>query len=54
MKALTYDEWKAAGYQVMKGEKSTGRNKKGQATFTREQVQEAEDLNDFICDPYTE
>lgn len=51
MKACTYDEWRELGYFVMKGEKATGRNAKGVATFTRDQV---EDENDSICDPYSE
>lgn len=41
MKALTYDTWKAAGYQVRKGEKASGRNAKGEPTFTRDQVEDA-------------
>ena len=40
MKALTYNEWRDAGYTVMEGEKSTGRNKDDVATFTRDQVEE--------------
>ncbi len=44
MKAKTYKEWQELGYQVRKGEKSTGRNKKLEPTFTREQV---EDLPDW-------
>ena len=42
MKAKTYDEWRELGYQVCRGERSTGRNKDGKATFTREQVEESE------------
>lgn len=34
----TYDEWKALGRQVTIGEKSTGRNKDGKATFKRSQT----------------
>lgn len=45
MKAKTFDEWKAAGFRVRRGEKATGRTKAGQATFTREQV-EADDTFD--------
>lgn len=42
MKALPYDDWLAAGYQVRKGEKATGRNPRtGKPTFTRDQVEEA-------------
>lgn len=40
MKDKTYDEWRQLGYQVRKGEKATGRNKKLEPTFTREQVDE--------------
>ncbi len=38
MKAKTFDEWKAAGFRVRKGEQATGRNPQGRATFTRDQV----------------
>ena len=38
MKPKTFDEWKAAGFWIRKGEKSTGRNKEGKPTFTRDQV----------------
>jgi hypothetical protein len=37
-KARTYDEWKAEGFQVQKGEKATGRNAQGKATFLPSQV----------------
>lgn len=40
MKSLTYDQWKAAGFFVRKGEKSKERNKKGEALFTRAQVED--------------
>lgn len=44
MKRLTYDDWKALGYQVRKGEKATGRDPRtGAPTFTREQVDDRED-----------
>lgn len=43
MKAKTYDEWRQLGYQVLKGETSTGRNKKLEPTFTREQVTDSPD-----------
>ena len=36
---LTYEQWNAEGFYVMKGEKSTGRNEDGVATFSKEQVQ---------------
>jgi hypothetical protein len=42
MKSKTYEEWREIGYQVMKGQKASGRNKDGKATFTREQVEERE------------
>lgn len=38
MKALTYDQWKDAGYYVRKGQRSHTRNAKGEPTFTRDQV----------------
>jgi hypothetical protein len=41
---LTYDQWKADGYQVVRGEKATGRNADGVPTFTEDQViEESED-----------
>ena len=40
MKAKTFDDWKAGGFRVRKGEKATGRDKQGVPTFTREQVDE--------------
>lgn len=36
----TFDEWKAKGYHVIKGQKATGRNSKGVATFMSSQVKE--------------
>lgn len=41
MKALTFDQWKLAGFSVLRGEHATGRNDKGEATFTRDQVQDS-------------
>ena len=56
MKPGTFDEWLIRGYRVKKGEKATGRNDEGRATFTRAQVEDAyapmpklhalDDLND--------
>lgn len=40
MKDETFDDWKILGYRVKRGEKATGRNKAGVATFKREQVEE--------------
>lgn len=34
----TFDEWKAAGYSVRKGEKSVGRSASGHPLFTSAQV----------------
>lgn len=45
MKVLTYDEWRALGYQVRRGEKASGRNAQGKTTFTRDQVEEREDFD---------
>lgn len=45
MKALTYDDWRALGYQVRKGEKASGRNPQGKTTFTRDQVEERDDFD---------
>ena len=43
MKAKTFDDWKLLGYCVSKGQKATGRDKNGKATFTRDQVEECEE-----------
>lgn len=44
MKAKTYEDWRLIGYQVIKGEKATGRDPKtGKATFTRNQVEDIVD-----------
>jgi len=53
MKVKTYDEWRTLGYVVSRGEKSTGRNAQGLATFTRDQVEDAEvtDLEEEIYRP---
>jgi hypothetical protein len=40
MRALTYDEWKSAGYFIKKGERSQQKNRQGEPTFTRDQVEE--------------
>jgi antirestriction protein ArdC len=40
MKAKTYEEWKELGYQVRKGEHSTGVDKNGHRTFTRDQTED--------------
>jgi len=50
MKAKTFDEWKALGYHVIKGEQHTGRNKDGICTFTREQVEEHDEYEDDYLD----
>lgn len=34
----TFDEWKAAGFHVIKGQKSHKRNERGQAVFSLSQV----------------
>lgn len=40
MKARTFDDWKAAGYRVLRGERASGRDRAGRATFNRDQVEE--------------
>jgi hypothetical protein len=45
MKAKTYDEWKELGYQVIRGEKASSWNAQGKATFTRDQVEDADSLD---------
>lgn len=40
MPSRTYDEWMSQGYKVKKGEKASGRNDGGIATFTETQVVE--------------
>jgi len=44
---MTYDEWKELGFHVVKGEKSTERNEKGQAVFRPDQVDEDEDDSEY-------
>ena len=39
VKNMTYEDWKLAGYQVKKGAKACGRDPKGHAVFSRDQVQ---------------
>ena len=34
----TFDEWKALGRCVERGQKSTGRNRAGECTFTKQQT----------------
>jgi hypothetical protein len=56
--AHTFKEWKARGYMVKRGEKATGRNQDGAATFTKKQVKwytpmyngDYYDLDDFYDD----
>jgi hypothetical protein len=43
MKAMTYDDWRDAGFYVKHGEHSTGKDKRGHATFTRDQVEAGEE-----------
>jgi len=43
---MTYDQWQAHGYQVVRGEKATGRNADGVPTFTEDQVVEEGDPGD--------
>lgn len=45
MKDGTYDEWLERGYHVKRGEKATGHNQKGQATFKRSQVEEDDNFD---------
>jgi len=45
MKDETFEDWKILGYRVKRGEKATGRNKAGVATFKREQVEEDENFD---------
>ena len=42
MKLLTWDEWKALGFHVKKGEKSMKRNIEGVALFSLEQVEKTQ------------
>ena len=39
MKNKTFQEWKDAGYHVVKGEKSESRNESGVCLFSRKQVE---------------
>ena len=50
MKSRTWDQWRNCGYHVIRGQLSSGRDKDGNATFTRAQVTEQEDLSDYLGD----
>lgn len=39
MTQKTYEEWQKVGYHVVRGEKATGRNESGKATFNDLQVE---------------
>ena len=41
MKPKTYAGWREIGYQIIRGENASGRDKSGVPTFTRDQVEEA-------------
>lgn len=45
MKYFTFKEWRAQGYHVKKGEKSTKRDDKGNALFSSKQV--AQSLQEY-------
>jgi hypothetical protein len=39
MKAMCYRDWQTAGFQVIRGEKSTCTDRQGRPTFRRDQVE---------------
>ena len=43
MRSMTFEDWKAAGFSVNKGEHSASRNKQNKPLFTRAQVHNIED-----------
>lgn len=47
---LTYDEWKARGFQVIRGEKSYYRGNDGKARFSPTQVKESRRRGSSGCD----
>lgn len=51
-RSKTFDEWKALGYQVVKGQKATSWTKDGKAKFDSKQVKVREDR--FIYDYHEE
>lgn len=51
---MTLDAWNEEGFKVAKGSKSLLRSPDGLALFSEAQVEEWEDINELICDPYTE
>ena len=51
MKALTCEGWLDCGYHVIRGQKATGKNAKGESTFTREQVTEDNVITEFSSRP---
>ena len=48
----TYKEWRAAGYQVIHGQKTKRRNTKGEAVFSKKQVKSMNPVQDADYDMY--
>jgi hypothetical protein len=44
----TFDEWKDQGWIVMKGEKSHKQNSEGIAIFSKDQVEQKDDILDGV------
>lgn len=55
-KSLTFKEWKAKGYHVIKGQKASGRNDNGEAVFSEKQVEVTynEHNSDYDEDDYNQ
>ena len=52
MKSLTYEGWATVGYHVRKGEVATGNDGQGNATFTREQVDDGAPVRGWHKEPW--
>jgi len=51
-KLLTFDEWNAAGYVIIKGEKHVDRNLLGVCVFSEDQVKKRQPRKEYKSNPY--
>jgi hypothetical protein len=50
MNPKTYNQWLKLGRPVRKGERHTGRNSKGECTFTENQVMDEYELDEMLSE----
>lgn len=50
----TYDEWKAIGMQVQRGQRAVGHDKHGRALFSERQVAPYQDPDDYDYEHWAE